>query len=140
MPSTSRYYQLFANGNPDQTGAIPKVFSKVDNTQLPNIDPVEGTNQESWSPLTQSYPTNVFNTPARTNLHFQYSNDSKYLDYQKCKTKSKSKAGKPFCEFCKNNNEERSVYMSHVLKDLEGRVVCPVSLYKFSCSLMEANE
>ena len=45
------------------------------------------------------------------------------------KNKSRIKARKPFCEFCKNNNEQRSVYSSHVLKDMDGRVVCPVSFF-----------
>ena len=45
------------------------------------------------------------------------------------KIKSRIKARKPFCEFCKNNNEHRSVYSSHVLKDMDGRVVCPVGFF-----------
>ena len=45
------------------------------------------------------------------------------------KNKSRIKARKPFCEFCKNNNEQRSVYSSHVLKDMDGRAVCPGILF-----------
>ena len=43
-------------------------------------------------------------------------------------SKVRSKVGKPFCEFCKNNNEQPEVFTSHVLKDMEGRVICPVSV------------
>ena len=134
LTSTSRYYQLFSKENPEQTGAIPKVFPKPDNTHIPKFDPFERTNQESW----HSFPQASSSDALSTKLKFQASNDSNYHDYPKGKSKSKAKAGKPFCEFCKNNNEERSVYMSHVLKDLEGRVVCPVSLYAFHFWIKEA--
>ncbi|XP_047988574.1 uncharacterized protein LOC125228159 isoform X2 [Leguminivora glycinivorella] len=36
------------------------------------------------------------------------------------------------CRFCKNNGERESYYRSHVLKDADGRVSCPV-LRKFVC-------
>ncbi|XP_073943963.1 uncharacterized protein [Choristoneura fumiferana] len=36
------------------------------------------------------------------------------------------------CRFCKNNGERESYYRSHVLKDINGRVSCPV-LRKFVC-------
>lgn len=36
------------------------------------------------------------------------------------------------CVFCKNNEEQPSVYRSHVLKDNAGRVTCPV-LRKYTC-------
>eukprot|EP00090_Calanus_glacialis_P014479 TRINITY_DN23276_c0_g1_i1.p1 TRINITY_DN23276_c0_g1~~TRINITY_DN23276_c0_g1_i1.p1 ORF type:complete len:246 (-),score=59.36 TRINITY_DN23276_c0_g1_i1:455-1192(-) len=39
-----------------------------------------------------------------------------------------------FCVFCKNNNESESVYGSHVLKDPEGKVVCP-ALYIYKCPI-----
>lgn len=31
-----------------------------------------------------------------------------------------------FCSFCKNNNETPEVYNSHVVKDPDGRTLCPV--------------
>ncbi|CAK1556376.1 unnamed protein product [Leptosia nina] len=36
------------------------------------------------------------------------------------------------CAFCKNNGEVEDLYASHVLKDVRGRVVCPV-LRAFHC-------
>ena len=30
------------------------------------------------------------------------------------------------CVFCKNNGEIANFYRSHILKDAEGKVVCPV--------------
>jgi len=39
-----------------------------------------------------------------------------------------------FCVFCKNNNETESVYSSHVLKDTDGKVVCP-ALYIYKCPI-----
>merc|ERR1712156_1154013 len=41
-----------------------------------------------------------------------------------------------FCVFCKNNNESEAVYTSHVLKDQEGRVVCP-ALYIYKCPICQ---
>jgi len=55
------------------------------------------------------------------------------------KTLSKKKPKKTrklpsFCVFCKNNNEAESVYSSHVLKDPDGKVVCP-ALYIYKCPI-----
>ena len=36
-----------------------------------------------------------------------------------------------FCVFCKNNGEDASYYLSHTLKDDNGRVICPI-LYRHS--------
>lgn len=41
---------------------------------------------------------------------------------------------KKLCVFCKNNGESVSLYASHVLKDEEGRVCCPI-LRKYTCPL-----
>uniref|UniRef100_F7BIJ7 Nanos-type domain-containing protein n=1 Tax=Ornithorhynchus anatinus TaxID=9258 RepID=F7BIJ7_ORNAN len=34
--------------------------------------------------------------------------------------------GGPSCPFCRHNGEARHIYLSHNLKDAEGRVVCPI--------------
>ena len=39
-----------------------------------------------------------------------------------------------FCVFCKNNGEDESYYLSHTLKDDNGRVTCPI-LYKYKCPI-----
>lgn len=41
---------------------------------------------------------------------------------------------KNLCVFCKNNGETSAIYTSHVLKDAEGRVCCPI-LRKYTCPL-----
>ena len=41
----------------------------------------------------------------------------------------KKKNKKPLpteCVFCKNNGEDRPYYKNHLLKDADGRVICPV--------------
>ena len=48
--------------------------------------------------------------------------------------RNKNKKAKKVCVFCKNNGERPDVFMSHVLKDGDGRVVCPV-LRKYTCPL-----
>ena len=45
---------------------------------------------------------------------------------------------KKVCVFCKNNGEIADLYTSHVLKDAEGRVTCPV-LRKYTCPLCGTN-
>ncbi|XP_048196629.1 nanos homolog 3 [Perognathus longimembris pacificus] len=39
---------------------------------------------------------------------------------------SPSPAPDRLCSFCKHNGESRAIYQSHVLKDEEGRVLCPI--------------
>lgn len=38
------------------------------------------------------------------------------------------------CSFCRNNGETKDVYSSHVLKDLKGKVTCPI-LRKLGCPI-----
>lgn len=42
------------------------------------------------------------------------------------------------CVFCKNNQEKPELYRGHILKDPEGRVVCPV-LRKYDCPVCHNN-
>lgn len=39
-----------------------------------------------------------------------------------------------FCQFCKKNGEDRQQYTTHVVKDANGTVVCPV-LRKYKCPI-----
>lgn len=51
--------------------------------------------------------------------------------------RNKYKLKKPICvdcAFCKNNGENESVFKSHILKDPEGRVLCPV-LRMYRCPI-----
>ncbi|XP_074140758.1 nanos homolog 3 [Sminthopsis crassicaudata] len=43
------------------------------------------------------------------------------------------------CTFCKHNGESRNIYLSHTLKDEEGRVVCPI-LRKYVCPQCRATQ
>ncbi|XP_036596640.1 nanos homolog 3-like [Trichosurus vulpecula] len=43
------------------------------------------------------------------------------------------------CSFCKHNGESRNIYMSHMLKDEKGRVVCPI-LRKYVCPQCRATQ
>ena len=126
MPTSSRFYSLFSNRNPQKCGSKPNAHSQNCNLSVPTYLGYDNLYGNSWDISTVSMPTDSVNF-SNSRLPFQSSSDSKCHDYSQIKTKTKVKAGKPFCEFCKNNNEEKTVYMSHVLKDLEGRVVCPVS-------------
>ena len=48
--------------------------------------------------------------------------------------RQKIKKAKKGCVFCKNNGEKSEIYLSHVLKDNEGRVLCPI-LRKYVCPI-----
>ena len=126
MTTSSRFYSLFSNKNPEKFGSKPNVYSQNYNFSAPTYLGYDNLYGDSWDTSPISMPTDSVNF-SNSRLPFQSTPDSKCYDFPQIKTKTKVKAGKPFCEFCKNNNEEKSVYMSHVLKDLEGRVVCPVS-------------
>ena len=43
-----------------------------------------------------------------------------------------------FCVFCQSSKQPEHVYRSHILKDTEGRVVCPY-LRSYTCPLCNAN-
>uniref|UniRef100_G3WAV8 Nanos-type domain-containing protein n=2 Tax=Sarcophilus harrisii TaxID=9305 RepID=G3WAV8_SARHA len=43
------------------------------------------------------------------------------------------------CTFCKHNGESQNIYLSHTLKDQEGRVVCPI-LRKYVCPQCRATQ
>ncbi|XP_041370622.1 nanos homolog 2-like [Gigantopelta aegis] len=66
--------------------------------------------------------------------------NDKVLEYllqkerKKAKRSKSVKGGKKVCVFCKNNGEQASVFSSHILKDDEGRVSCPI-LRKYTCPL-----
>ena len=48
--------------------------------------------------------------------------------------RQKNRKAKKVCAFCKNNGELPEIYSSHVLKDSDGRILCPV-LRKYVCPL-----
>jgi protein nanos 1 len=54
-------------------------------------------------------------------------------------TRSRKRLKKPIqeCVFCKNNGEEETYYKRHILKDQEGRIVCPV-LRAYTCPICNA--
>lgn len=56
------------------------------------------------------------------------------LEFKERKKLQRRAKAKKICVFCKNNGETSSVYSSHVLKDCDGRVCCPI-LRKYTCPL-----
>lgn len=42
------------------------------------------------------------------------------------------------CVFCRNNGESKKVYASHILKDSQGKTVCPI-LRAYTCPLCKAS-
>jgi hypothetical protein len=58
--------------------------------------------------------------------------------YSKTKPKQRRPKTQMFCAFCKNNNETQEMYRSHILKDTEGKTVCPI-LQKYNCPICNNN-
>ena len=128
-PFCSRYYSLFSRGKNDETlqGNVLRGVQYATHDHL--LNPT--TPKESINPYYSTYSSCIASTSSLatpSNFHPNFLQEFEYQELPHYKNKNKIKAGKPFCEFCKNNNEERLVYTSHVLKDMEGRVVCPVNI------------
>ncbi|KAJ8667100.1 hypothetical protein QAD02_008762 [Eretmocerus hayati] len=54
---------------------------------------------------------------------------------------NKKKNKKPLpseCVFCKNNGEDQKIYKDHLLKDIDGRILCPI-LRKYTCPICGAS-
>ncbi|XP_033125034.1 nanos homolog 1-like [Anneissia japonica] len=52
--------------------------------------------------------------------------------------KGRRRISPDWCVFCKNNGEMESVYMSHILKNVDGKVRCPI-LRKYTCPICGMN-
>jgi hypothetical protein len=128
-PFSSRYYSLFSRGKIDETQRS-NVWRGVLNATHDNfLNPTSPT--DSINPNCSTYSSCIASTTSLAtppNFQPKFPQEFEYQELPQYQNKTKIKAGKPFCEFCKNNNEERLVYTSHVLKDMEGRVVCPVNI------------
>lgn len=53
------------------------------------------------------------------------------------RSKKRTKRQIQECVFCKNNGEQEMYYKQHILKDPEGRVVCPI-LRAYTCPICNA--
>jgi hypothetical protein len=56
--------------------------------------------------------------------------DIKIPTHYYCKKKNK-KPQPTECVFCKNNGEDIKIYKTHLLKDINGRILCPILRYRF---------
>ncbi|KAL6446467.1 hypothetical protein ACFW04_001198 [Cataglyphis niger] len=63
------------------------------------------------------------------------------IDVTKQNMPRRKKNKKPLpteCVFCRNNGEEEAYYRKHLLKDIDGRIVCPV-LRAYTCPICGAS-
>jgi len=83
---------------------------------------MEYQRQRTGSPDAEPLPSRFENVPPA------------FKSFASKKKTKKTKKLPTYCVFCKNNNESEAVYTSHVLKDPEGKVVCP-ALYVYVCPI-----
>lgn len=98
--------------------------------ELDEFDIYQASVRGRGSSTTMSPASTVSNSPT---------NNSPLMEYLSLQEKRRSmRAAKAVnnrnkvCVFCKNNGETLSVYSSHVLKDINGKVICPI-LRKYAC-------
>lgn len=61
---------------------------------------------------------------------YEYCPDHEDVTKQSIPRRKKNKKPLPTeCVFCRNNGEEEAYYRKHLLKDIDGRVICPVLRY-----------
>jgi len=90
--------------------------------------PIQGTAQIETKHQVQHPPRSITGTPVPQHAHslepptiVQTSNRQRVVMWN-------------FCQFCQNNREPESFYRSHILRDAEGIVVCPV-LRSYNCPI-----
>lgn len=63
---------------------------------------------------------------------YEYSSDQEDKVVVLHHNKKKNKKPLPTeCVFCKNNGEDAKIYKKHLLKDVEGRTICPILRYVY---------
>ncbi len=95
------------------------------------------SSSSSWSSICSTSPTSTNNdsvyestrnnsSEAKKTLPVRSAalNINEYIARAKQSIKSTSKI--QHCSFCKNNKESEPVYSSHTLKDISGKIMCPV--------------
>lgn len=80
-------------------------------------------NSSSYSSIKSPNETVCFPRTTKKQLPIR----SKAIDMSEFLIETRGKNNKiVHCSFCKSNNESEEIYMSHSLKDSNGRVTCPI--------------
>lgn len=131
-PSSGRGSSVTTSPSASTPGEVPMFnafdWSSASESNSPKSSTVYGTSQlhdYDFSPfganmLPESPPSDVF-TPSLVRRPPLSQTRNQKVKYN-------------FCVFCKNNGEDESYYLSHTLKDDNGRVTCPI-LYKYKCPI-----
>ncbi|CRK92486.1 CLUMA_CG006032, isoform A [Clunio marinus] len=103
---------------------VTELQKKFDNIQFFSND-----DSDNFSPfVTEQQLTDLWKLDE---ISSQLSNTNETSSIQGSLSKRASRRSSDFCIFCKNNEEDEKVYMSHTLKDFKGRTLCPkLRLYK----------
>ncbi|XP_033757476.1 uncharacterized protein LOC117339873 [Pecten maximus] len=113
----------------------------LDNIRIDSMDEFRHNGRELDLDDLDSYQVQLRHQSAKEKMAIQRESNPIVLQVLAFKEKKKAARrakAKKVCVFCKNNGETSSVYTSHVLKDNEGKVSCPI-LRKYTCPLCGVN-
>ncbi|XP_060072950.1 uncharacterized protein LOC132552778 [Ylistrum balloti] len=113
----------------------------LDSIRIDSMDEFRHNGRELDLDDLDSYQVQLRHQSAKEKMAIQRESNPIVLQVLAFKEKKKAARrakAKKVCVFCKNNGETSSVYTSHVLKDTEGKVSCPI-LRKYTCPLCGVN-
>ncbi|KAK3094821.1 hypothetical protein FSP39_006671 [Pinctada imbricata] len=112
-------------------------FDPLDSIRRDSLDDFRMNGRECDLDELDSYQVELRRQSTKERLAIQQESNPVVLEvlaFKERKRAARKAKQKSICVFCKNNGETASIYTSHVLKDEDGRVTCPI-LRKYMCPL-----
>ena len=112
-------------------------FDPLDNIRRDSLDEFRMNGRECDLDELDSYQVELRRQSAKERLLVQQESNPVVLEvlaFKERKRAARKAKQKKVCVFCKNNGETASIYTSHVLKDGDNKITCPI-LRKYVCPL-----